>query len=99
MEFHERSTHYETSLYVGRREIMIMEREAPSMHWVQHFNVIASNKKDAMLLAKIHIHLNVESLRVAQQLQKIHILRAPDGILDPRDRHGMVEWGLLDGSD
>lgn len=96
---HERSTHYEVSLYVGQREIMIMEREAPSMHWVQHFNVHASNKKDATLLAKIHIHLDVESLRVAGGYQKLHILRAPDGILDPRDRHGMVEWGLADGSD
>ena len=96
---HERSTHYEVSLYVGQREIMIMEREAPSMHWVQHFNVHASNKKDATLLAKIHIHLDVESLRVAGGYQKLHILRAPDGILDPRDRHGMVEWGLVDGSD
>ena len=78
------------------------------MQWFQHFNVHASNKKDAMLLAKIHIHLNVKSIRVAGWPRKLRILRAPDGILEPRNRHGMLEWGskvgyrwwsVADGSD
>ena len=82
------------------------------MRWIENFYVHgASNKKEAQLLAKIHIHLNVEKLRILNPdhdpyahdpyagdasiglgCKTIRILHAPGGILDPRDRQGMVDF-------
>ena len=98
----ERGDRYTVSLYVfgmllrDPLSVFIMEREAPSMRWIENFNVHgASNRKEAELLAKIHVHLRVESLRIvnpAPGFATIRILRAPGGILDPLDRHGMVDF-------
>ena len=96
----------------GPLTVFIHEREAPSMHWIENFYVHgASNKKEAQLLAKIHVHLNVEKLRILNPdhdpyahdpyardasiglgCKTIRILHAPGGILDPRDRQGMVDF-------
>ena len=96
----------------GPLTVFIHEREAPSVHWIENFYVHgASNKKEAQLLAKIHVHLNVEKLRILNPdhdpyahdpyagdasiglgCKTIRILHAPGGILDPRDRQGMVDF-------
>ena len=76
------------------------------MHWIENFYVHgASNKKEAQLLAKIHVHLRVEKLRILKPdhpyardasiglgCKTVRILHAPGGILDPLDRQGMVDF-------
>ena len=99
IDAHKRSDHFKITLRYTRGGlscgpgVLIMERMAPSLLWIEEFNVRgASSQKDAKLLAKLHIHRGVESIRIARTRTKIDILRAPGGVLDPNDKTRMITW-------